>query len=129
MSGLDGGKLPEHGHVQRQPGADDEVDFPELWRVLVKYRRMIMTSALIAALLSTAISLLLPNIYRAEILLGPAQSDDSKAGGLASALGGLGGLASMTGISLSGGGNTEENLAVLKSRDFLWKFVQERNLM
>jgi hypothetical protein len=44
-------------------------------------------------------------------------------------LGGLGGLASMAGISLGGGGSTDESLAVLKSRDFLWKFVQEKKLM
>src|SRR5450759_1190163 len=35
----------------------------------------------------------------------------------------------MAGISLGGGGSTDESLAVLKSRDFLWKFVQEKKLM
>ena len=35
----------------------------------------------------------------------------------------------MAGLSLGGGGSTDESLAVLKSRDFLWKFVQEKKLM
>ena len=35
----------------------------------------------------------------------------------------------MAGVSLGGGGSTDESLAVLKSRDFLWKFVQEKKLM
>jgi uncharacterized protein involved in exopolysaccharide biosynthesis len=35
----------------------------------------------------------------------------------------------LAGVSLGGGGSNEENLAVLKSRDFLWKFVQEKKLM
>ncbi|RMH50709.1 MAG: hypothetical protein D6682_06325, partial [Zetaproteobacteria bacterium] len=53
----------------------------------------------------------------------------SKGGGLSSMLGGLGGLASMAGISLPGGGSAEQNLAVLKSRAFLWRFIQDNKLM
>lgn len=114
--------------VSGQP-ADDEIDLLELWKVLVKNRRLILVAAFVAALLSAGISLLLPNIYRAEVLLAPVQSDNGKGGGISGALGGLGGLASIAGISLGGGGSTEEYLAVLKSREFLWKFVQEKKLM
>jgi uncharacterized protein involved in exopolysaccharide biosynthesis len=107
----------------------DEIDLSDIWRVLVKYKRIILLSAFGAAIVAAGISLLLPNIYRAEVLLVPVQSDDPKSGGMAAALSGLGGLASMAGIALGGGGSTEENLAILKSREFLWKFVQEKKLM
>ncbi|MCF7822521.1 MAG: hypothetical protein K9M17_08815 [Mariprofundaceae bacterium] len=87
-------------------------------------RKLILSITFAVALLAAGVSLLMPNIYRAEVLLAPV-----KAGGLASALGGLGGLASMAGISIGGGGNVEENLAVLKSREFLWKFINDQKLM
>jgi len=117
------------GMELRQEYAEDEIDLLELWRTLLKHKRLILRASFGAAVLAAVISLLMPNIYRAEVLLAPVSSGDAKGGGLASALGGLGGLASMAGISLGGGGSTEENLAVLQSREFLWKFVQDKKLM
>lgn len=108
---------------------EDEIDLLELWNTMFKHKRMILWSGFGAAIVAAAISLMLPNVYRAEILLSPAQTEETKAGGLSSALGGLGGLASMAGISLGGTGTTEESIAVLKSREFLWKFVQEKKLV
>lgn len=108
---------------------DEEIDLREIWRVLVQYKLMILSFMLVAALIAAGVSMLMPNIYRAEVLLAPVKDDNGKGGGMAAALGGLGGLASMAGISLGGGGSTEENLAVLKSREFLWKFVQDNKLM
>jgi uncharacterized protein involved in exopolysaccharide biosynthesis len=109
-------------------GAEDEIDLLELWRVLVKNKLMILAAMFAAALLSAGISLLMHNIYRGEVLLAPAQSGDNKSSGFASVLGGLGGLSSLVGVTLSGG-STEQNLAVLQSREFLWNFVQEKKLM
>jgi len=90
---------------------------------------MILRATLGAAVLAVIVSLLLTNIYRAETVLAPVTSDDDKGGSLASALGGLGGMAAVAGISLSGGSSVEENLAVLRSREFLWKFAEEKKLM
>lgn len=115
--------------VRREEYAEDEIDLLELWRTLYKNKLLILSVSFGAAIIAAAISLMMPNIYRAEILLAPVKVDDASAGGLASALGGLGGLASMAGISIGGGGSTEENLAVMQSRDFLWKFAQEKKLM
>jgi uncharacterized protein involved in exopolysaccharide biosynthesis len=128
MSEHDNEKSPEHAHVQGQISVEDEIDLLELWRILLKYKRMILGTAFGAAIVAAGVSLLMHNIYRGEVLLAPVSADNTKGGGLASALGGFGGLASMAGISL-GGGSTDESLAVLKSRDFLWKFVQEKKLM
>lgn len=111
-----------------RPDNEEEIDLREIWQVLLKYKRMILSSMLVAALIAAGVSMLMPNIYRAEVLLAPVKGDEAKGGGLA-ALSGLGGFASLAGISLGGGGNTDENLAVLKSREFLWKFVQENKLM
>ena len=111
-------------------GVDDEIDLLELWRILLKYKRVILLATFGAAIVAAGVSLLMHNIYRAEVLLAPVSADDAnKGGGLASALGGLGGLASLAGISMGGQVSTAENLAVLQSREFLWKFVQEKKLM
>jgi len=48
---------------------------------------------------------------------------------MAAALGGLGGLASLAGISVGGGGDIGKNLAVLKSKKFLWLFINDEKLM
>ncbi len=108
---------------------EDEIDLRDIWRVLVKYKRMILLATFGAAIVAAGISLLLPNIYRAEVILAPTAAGDQKGEGIGKALGSFGGLASLAGVSLGGGGSNEENLAVLKSRDFLWKFVQEKKLM
>jgi len=108
---------------------EDEIDLLEYWRVIWGNRKLIVGVVFAVALLAAGISLTMPNIYRAEILLAPVSDEGSKSGGLSSALGGLGGLASMAGISLGGGGSVEENLAVLKSREFLWQFIKDQKLM
>lgn len=112
----------------RNAEREDEIDLMEIWRVLVKYKRMISGAVLGAAIVSAWVSLLMPNVYRAETLLAPVKMEDGKSG-LASALGSMGGLASMAGLSLGGGGSNDENLAVLQSREFLWQFVQSNHLL
>jgi uncharacterized protein involved in exopolysaccharide biosynthesis len=107
---------------------DDEIDLLALWRTLLKYKRMILIAPLLVALLAAGISMTLPNIYRGEIIIVPAAGDDKK-GGLGAALGNLGGLAALAGVSVGGGSSNEENLAVLQSRDFLWQFVQDKKLL
>lgn len=108
---------------------EDEIDLLEYWLIIWGKRKFILSLSLVAAILAAGISLQMPNIYRAEVLLAPVAEEGSKSGGLSSALGGLGGLASMAGISLGGGGSVEENLAVLKSREFLWRFIKDEKLM
>ncbi|MDX8380544.1 MAG: Wzz/FepE/Etk N-terminal domain-containing protein [Ghiorsea sp.] len=107
---------------------EDEIDLLEYWNVIWKKKFLIVGISLISAIVSAGISLTMPNIYRAEALLAPAGGEESK-GGLSSMLGGLGGIASLAGVSLGGGGSVDVNLAVLKSREFLWGFVKDEKLM
>ncbi|OIQ00403.1 MAG: hypothetical protein AUK35_03775 [Zetaproteobacteria bacterium CG2_30_46_52] len=105
---------------------EDEIDLLEYWKIIWGKRKFIVSSSFLAAALAAVVSLLMPNIYRAEVLLAPVGVEDSKASSL---LGGLGGFASLAGVSLGGGGSTEENLAVFKSRQFIWKFIRDEKLM
>jgi len=110
-----------------QPYEEDEIDLLEYWHVIWKRKKMILSVSFAAVLLAVVYSLTLTNIYRAEVLLAPVGGEENKQSGLSAALGGLGGLASMADISL-GGSSTAENLAVLKSREFIWKFVKDNKL-
>ena len=110
------------------PYEEDEIDLLEYWQVIWKKRLFIVGAALVAGVLAVGISLMMPNIYRAEALLAPMGDEESK-GGLSSMLGGLGGIASLAGVSLGGNSSVEENIAVLKSREFIWGFVKDEKLM
>lgn len=107
---------------------EEEIDLIELWQILWKRRLLIISVTLLCGFASAAISLLMPNVYRAEVLLSPVAEEGSKTG-IASALGGLGGLASLAGVSLGAGSSVEESLAVLKSRKFVWQFINQNQLM
>jgi len=109
--------------------AEDEIDLLAYWNVIWKRKWLIIAVSFIAAVLASGYALSKPNIYRAEALLAPVGDGGSEGGGLSSMLGGLSGLASMAGVSLGGGGSVEQNLAVLKSRSFIWGFVDDEKLM
>ncbi len=103
-----------------------EISLLDLWIILwdgkwlgVAITGLVTIAAVIYALLAT-------EIYRAEMLLAPAE--ERTAQGLSGQLGGLSGLATLAGISVGGGGNAEP-LAVLQSRVFLREFIEKRNLM
>jgi uncharacterized protein involved in exopolysaccharide biosynthesis len=104
---------------------EDEIDLLEYWRTIWKRRWLIIGVVFAAAVLAAGYSLTLPNIYRAEVVVVPVGDK----GNQSVSLGGLGGLASMAGISMrGGGGSVKVSLAVLKSREFLWSFVKENKL-
>jgi len=107
---------------------EDEIDLLEYWHVIWRKRTLIFSVTLLAAFLAAGISLMMPNIYRAEALLAPMGGEESK-GGMSSMLGGLGGLATLAGVSLGGSSSIEENIAVMKSREFIWGFVKDEKLM
>lgn len=109
------------------PPQEEEIDLMEYWRVIWKRKMMILSVTVAAALVSIVVLLRVTPIYRAEVLLAPVTGEESK--GRVASLGGLGGLAAMAGMALPGGGRTEENLAILKSREFIWKFIKDNKLM
>jgi len=93
---------------------------------LVWARRWLFASIVIVmSAVSTVWSFWLPNIYRGEILLAPVTTDESPY----AQMDGLGGLASLAGLPVTSGNNSNQNLATLTSRDFIWQFVEEKDLM
>ena len=105
---------------------DDEIDLRELFATLWRGKWIILLFTIAFAAAGVFYALSKPNIYQASVLLAPAQ-EEGGAGGLG---GQLGGLASLAGISLGGGGANKTVMAkqVLQSRAFLADFIHRHNL-
>lgn len=88
----------------------------------------ILAFVLFAAIVASIGVLQLENQYRSEVKLYPKSSDTGELGNLA---GQFGGLASLAGISIPGGGNEEVGLAleILKTKDFISGFVRQNNYL
>lgn len=115
----------------QNPEKDDEIDLAELWFAIWSGKKLIIAITFIFAISSIIYAINQPNIYKASILLAPA-GEQSGAGGLAKMAGQFGGLASLAGINLGGGGGTDKTglaLEVLKSRLFIENFIQSHQLL
>ncbi|MDB2623048.1 Wzz/FepE/Etk N-terminal domain-containing protein [Luminiphilus sp.] len=106
---------------------DDEIDLKELFGVLWAGKVLIVIITAVFAIGSVLYALSIPNQYKATALLAPAQSDG---GGLSSALGQLGGLASLAGVSIGEGSSSEAQIAqeIMKSWSFVEGFIAENDL-
>lgn len=78
---------------------------------------------------SVVYTLSLPDTYKADALLAPAES--SNGGGLSKMAGQLGGLAALAGVNLGGGESSQTSLAVqvMKSRQFVEAFINKHDLL
>ncbi|MGR5423262.1 Wzz/FepE/Etk N-terminal domain-containing protein [Vibrio sp. PNB22_4_1] len=119
--------LPYPPHAQ-QP-ADDEIDLRELFGALWKGKWIIIATTFVFAVGAVLYALSLPNIYKSDALLAPAES--SSGGGLSKMAGQLGGLAALAGVNLGGGESSQTDLAVqvMKSRQFVEAFINKHDLL
>lgn len=107
----------------------DEIDLRELWNVIWRGKWIIIAVTTIFAIASVLYALSLPNIYKSEALLAPADSDQQ--GGLSGLSGQLGGLASLAGVNIGGGKTDKTALAIeiLNSREFFAKFTEKHDIL
>lgn len=105
---------------------DDEIDLRELFATLWRGKWIIIATTFIFAVGGVFYALSKPNIYQASVLLAPAQDEAGPNIG-----GQLGGLASLAGINIGGGGSNQTVMAkeVLQSRAFLTDFIHRHNLI
>lgn len=118
-------KLP--GNIS---SVDEEIDLVELWCALWAKKWVIIAITFVFATGAILYAINQPNIYRASTLLSPSSNQDG-ASGLAKMAGQFGGLASLAGINLGGGGTDKTGLAleVLKSRVFIESFINKYQLL
>jgi uncharacterized protein involved in exopolysaccharide biosynthesis len=129
---------PNYPDAQFQPYAtqpmgsaqDDEIDLRELFSVIWQGKWLIIAITAVFAIGSVIFAINQPNIYKSEALLAPADSEQG--GGLGALAGQFGGLASMAGINLGGGGGVDKTqmaIEVMKSRQFTSDFIQNHNIL
>ncbi len=110
---------------------DEEINLRELWLIIWAGKFKIVAITVIFAITSVFYALSLPNMYKSEAILAPAQ-DDSQGGlgGLGGLAASYGGLAAMAGINLGGGGSSRIDQAVelVKSWPFLGSFINKYKL-
>jgi uncharacterized protein involved in exopolysaccharide biosynthesis len=106
---------------------DDEIDLRELMAVIWAGKWTILVLTFLFVLLAVIYALNQPNVYKSEVLLAPVEQEQS----LGALQGQLGGLASLAGINLGGGSNSQIQLAIaiLKSRHFTSEFIQKHNIL
>nr|QOS28236.1 hypothetical protein VP238_00008 [Vibrio parahaemolyticus] len=107
----------------------DEIDLSELFTELWRGKWIIIATTFVFAIGSVLYALSLPNIYKADALLAPAES--SNGGGLSKMAGQLGGLAALAGVNLGAGESSQTDLAVqvMKSRQFVDTFINKHDLL
>ncbi len=112
-----------------QQPIDDEIDLRELLGALWKGKWIIIATTFVFAVGSVLYALSLPNIYKSDALLAPAESSGS--GGLSKMAGQLGGLAALAGVNLGAGESSQTDLAVqvMKSRQFVEAFINKHDLL
>ena len=104
---------------------EDEIDLRELFGTLWRGKWIIILFTIVFAAAGVFYALSKSDIYQANVLLAPSQGNSSPNIG-----GRLGGLASLAGISMGGGGTSKTVMAkqVLQSRAFLADFIHRHNL-
>jgi LPS O-antigen subunit length determinant protein (WzzB/FepE family) len=104
----------------------ESLDLFQIGAVVWNHKWTVIVVTAIFVALASAYAFTAKQRFRAEVLLRPA--DTKSTPGVSSALGGLGGLASLAGINI-GIGNTAEPIAVLSSREFTAAFLEDQNLL
>jgi uncharacterized protein involved in exopolysaccharide biosynthesis len=114
-------------NIQQQMLDDDNIDLKELFTAIWQGKWIIIAFTFISAIIAVVYALSLPNIYKSEVLLAPAEENQGGGAGLASQ---FGGLAAIAGVNLGGSGMDKTTLAleVLKSRAFIAEFINEHDL-
>ena len=106
---------------------DNKIDLREMFSILWAGKIKIIAITVVFAVASVIYALSMPDQYKATALLAPAKSDG---GGLSGALGQMGGLASLAGISLGGSESGEAQIAqeIMKSWSYIEGFIADNDL-
>jgi uncharacterized protein involved in exopolysaccharide biosynthesis len=118
---------------EARPSVDRPADPPWLTLDLVLAAAwqqwwLVLGSILLFAAMAAFAAYRMTPMYKAEVVVIPVKSDDARSA-LTSMVGQLGGLASVAGLSLSGGGNKEEYIQYLRSNALTARFIEKENLL
>jgi uncharacterized protein involved in exopolysaccharide biosynthesis len=106
----------------------DGIDIVAIMRVMWRYRYSIAIASILFALIAVYVAMTAKEIFRAEVVVTEVHESglSESGGGLA---GQLGGLASLAGVQLGGGGASANSQGVLASRHLVEEFIKAQNLV
>jgi uncharacterized protein involved in exopolysaccharide biosynthesis len=104
------------------------VSIRDLVAALAEQRKLFFSIVLVSLILSVTYAFTASKLYRASVDVVPVQRQ-SESAGLLSGLGGLGDLASFAGIRSEVVSLKEEALATIRSKEFLFAFIEDHNLL
>jgi len=108
-------------------GNEDGIDVVSIFRVMWRYRYLIVSAAVLFALIAVYLALTATEIYRAKIVVSEVRDNGlSGASGLVSQ---FGGLASLAGLNLANDGTGTYAQAVLRSRHLIETFIEQQRLV
>jgi len=107
---------------------DEDIDLFQLATRMWHGKWIILVLSLVGLLLAGTVARSMTRIYEAKVVMLPAESDNNS--GLSAIASQFGGLASLAGVSIPGGGtdSVKESIAVLKSRRFTAAFIESEGL-
>ncbi len=112
------------------PNSSAEIDLGEILLRLWARRWLLLVFVVVFTSLGIAAAFLITPKYSATAVMVPAGADKDGMSSLGSALGQLGGLASLAGVRVDGGDTqTQEALAVLQSREFTEAYIRDNALL
>ncbi len=116
-------------YINTDNNTGDEIDLYELSSILWQGKWLIIVITFLFAVASVIFAMSKPNLYKSEVLLFPAEEQNSS--GIGALAGQFGGLASLAGMDIGGGQGSKAKLAleVLKSRQFISQFIEEHKIL
>lgn len=115
-------------HMQTEKenlSAIDEIDLRDLFTSIWKGRWLITVVTVIFTVFAIFYALNLPDVYKSEVTLAPAEESGLKMPSQ------LGGLAALAGVNLGNSGSNKTTMAleVIQSRNFIGRFIAENELL
>lgn len=115
----------ERPHTATMSDRSGSLSIGDTVRLLFSHFWLLVSVSLVFAVVTAGVSLALPDVYRGEVTIAPAEANQQASFPLP----GIEGLASLAGIAMPASEKLEEHLAVLRSRAFVWRFIREYKLM
>jgi uncharacterized protein involved in exopolysaccharide biosynthesis len=108
----------------------DEIDLVAVWKLAWGSKYLILTIAIVCAVLAGIFAFSITPIFRSEIVVLPVRSGGMGGGSLSGQLGGLASIASLAGVNLDSAGSAErEAKAILESHRMDEEFIKQNNLV
>ncbi|NND55478.1 MAG: hypothetical protein HKN56_10985 [Gammaproteobacteria bacterium] len=111
-------------------GQSEELTFIELIRVLTEYRLVVLGVSVVVIIIALLFAFLSKPVYRAEVLIAPADESSASAGGISSIMSRIGGIAGLGGLSRFARQDAlTQGMVTLGSPQFAREYIKEKNLL